>query len=102
MSQMDKDEITVELQVSALFDSGQYAAVRLIDPNGKVMIEKKLAPEESTVPKWFIQVFPIESLPGQAQVSSGWNQFGTIELISHSQFAYKELWNGALKLLLWF
>lgn len=102
MSQMDKDEITVELQVSALFDSGQYAAVRLIDPNGKVMIEKLAPPEESTVPKWFIQVFPIESLPGQAQVSSGWNQFGTIELISHSQFAYKELWNGALKLLLWF
>ncbi|MBP6203728.1 MAG: EAL domain-containing protein, partial [Azonexus sp.] len=39
---------------------------------------------------------------GQAQVSSGWNQFGTIELVSHSHFAYTELWNGALKLLGWF
>ena len=102
MSQMEKDPITIELQIAALFDSGQYAVVRLTSPDGKIMIEKTGELEISDVPAWFVRVFPIESLPGQAQVSSGWNQFGTIELISHSQFAYKELWNGALKLLLWF
>jgi EAL domain-containing protein (putative c-di-GMP-specific phosphodiesterase class I)/GGDEF domain-containing protein len=102
MSQLDKDPTTVELQVAAIFDSGQYASVRLIDPNGKVMIEKSSPVELGHVPAWFIQLFPIKSQPGQAQVSSGWNQFGTIELISHSRFAYTELWQGALKLLAWF
>ena len=102
MSQLDKDPVTVELQVAAVFDSGQYAAVRLIDPNGKTMIEKTSPPATGNQPEWFVRVFPIASQPGHAQVSAGWNQFGTIELISHSQFAYKELWDGALKLLAWF
>lgn len=102
MSQLDKDPVTVELQVAAVFDSGQYAAVRLIDPNGKTMIEKTSPPDASNVPAWFVRIFPIASQPGHAQVNAGWNQFGTIELVSHSQFAYKELWDGALKLLGWF
>lgn len=102
MSQLDKDPVTVELQVAAVFDSGQYATVRLIDPNGKTMIEKTSPQDAGNVPDWFIRLFPIDSLPGQAQVSSGWSQFGTIELVSHSHFAYTELWGGALKLLGWF
>ncbi|MBS1130120.1 MAG: diguanylate cyclase/phosphodiesterase [Proteobacteria bacterium] len=102
MSQLDKDPVTVELQVAAVFDSGQYAAVRLIDPNGKTMIEKTSPPDAGNVPAWFVRIFPIASQPGHAQVNAGWNQFGTIELVSHSQFAYKELWDGALKLLGWF
>ncbi|MBK7648597.1 MAG: EAL domain-containing protein [Betaproteobacteria bacterium] len=102
MSQLDKDPVTVELQVAAVFDSGQYAVVRLIDPNGKTLIEKTSPPDAGDVPKWFIRLFPIVSQPGQAQVTAGWKQFGTVELISHSHFAYKELWNGAFKLLGWF
>jgi predicted signal transduction protein with EAL and GGDEF domain len=102
MSQLDKDPVTVELQVAAVFDSGQYAAVRLIDPNGKTVIEKTSPPVAGNVPEWFVRLFPIESQPGHAQVSAGWNQFGTIELVSHSHFAYQELWRGALRLLAWF
>ena len=102
MSQLDKDPITIELQIAAVFDSGQYASVRLIAPDGKPMIEKISQPVSGDVPVWFSNIFPIESQPGQAQVSSGWSQFGTVELVSHSHFAYKELWSGAIKLLLWF
>jgi predicted signal transduction protein with EAL and GGDEF domain len=102
MSQLDKDPVTVELQIAAVFDSGQYAAVRLLDPEGKTIIEKTGAAEAGSVPDWFVRLFPIASQPGHAQVSSGWNQFGTIQLISHSHFAYRELWNGAFKLLAWF
>jgi len=102
MSQLAKDPITIELQVAAVFDSGQYAAVRVIDPDGKPMIEKSSPPESGDVPRWFIRLFPIESRPGQAQVSNGWNQFGTVQLISHNAFAYQELWDGGIKLILWF
>lgn len=102
MSQLDKDPVTVELQMAAIFDSGQYASVRLIAPDGRPMVEKISQAPEQEVPAWFSRLFPIDSPPGQAQVSAGWNQFGTVELISHSHFAYKELWDGALKLLIWF
>ncbi|WP_434513507.1 EAL domain-containing protein [Dechloromonas sp. ARDL1] len=102
ISQLDKDPVTIELQVAALFDSGQYALVRLTDPNGKMMIEKTSPPLAGNVPDWFVRIFPVASVPGQAQISNGWNQFATIELVSHSHFAYQELWRGAFKLLGWF
>jgi len=102
MSQLDKDPVTIELQVAAVFDSGQYARIRLVGPDGKVMIEKTSPPLAGEVPAWFVGLFPIDSQPGQAQVSSGWNQFGTIELVSHSRFAYHELWEGGIKMLVWF
>lgn len=102
ISQLDKDPITIELQMAAIFDSGQYASVRLTDPEGKISIEKLSPTHDEEVPVWFQRLFPIHSRPGQAQISSGWKQFGTIELVSHSRFAYQELWDGAFSLLTWF
>jgi len=102
MSQLDKDPVTIELQLAAVFDSGQYALIRLVAPDGKPMIEKTSPPLAGEVPAWFVSVFPIASQPGQAQVSSGWNQFGSIELVSQSRFAYRELWEGGIRMLLWF
>lgn len=102
ISQQDKDPVTVEPLVAAVFDSGQYAAVRLLDPNGKTMIEKTSPQIAGDVPAWFVRLFPIDAVPGHAQVSAGRHQFGSIELISHNRFAYLALWDGALKLLGWF
>lgn len=102
MSQLTKDPVTIELQVAAVFDSGQYASVRVIDPEGKIMIERTSPPDTGDVPNWFMLLFPIESRLGQGQISTGWTQFGTVELVSHKQFAYQELWNGGIKLILWF
>jgi EAL domain-containing protein (putative c-di-GMP-specific phosphodiesterase class I)/GGDEF domain-containing protein len=102
MSQLAKDPITIELQVAAVFDSGQYAVVRVLDPDGKIMIEKASPAESGDVPEWFIHLFPIESRLGQAQVSTGWSQFGTVQLVSHNRFAYEELWQGGIKLIIWF
>lgn len=102
ISQLDKDPVTIELQAAAVFDSGQYRLVRLIAPDGKTMLEKAASAPVEHVPEWFVRLFPIESRPGIAQISDGWKQFATVEIISHNQFAYQELWNGALKLLAWF
>ena len=68
MSQLDKDPVTIELQLAAVFDSGQYALIRLVAPDGKPMIEKTSPPLAGEVPAWFVSVFPIASQPGQAQV----------------------------------
>lgn len=102
MSQQTKDPVTVELQLAAVFDSGQYATVKLIDPEGKTQIERSSPAMAGNVPEWFVRIFPITSRPGHAQVTDGWSQFGTIELTSHSHFAYEELWRGGVQLLIWF
>lgn len=102
MSQMDKDPVTLELQVAALFDSGQYARIQVRDPEGLTLIEKTSPAISDDVPAWFARLFPIASRPGSAQISTGWTQFGTVELVSHNRFAYRELWQGGWRLLMWF
>jgi len=102
MTQQDKDPVTIELQVTALFDTGYYQMIAVADPFGKVISQRIQDKSEAKVPAWFIKSFPIGSTPGLAQVSDGWKQYGTVKVISHTQFAYQALWQQAGKLLLWF
>lgn len=102
MTQQEKDPVTVELQVTALFDTGYYQAISVTDPFGKAIVERLQDKSEANIPHWFIKSFPIKSKPGLAQVSDGWKQFGTVKVISHTHFAYQALWEQAGKLMLWF
>lgn len=98
LSQQQPDAVTVELTVSALYDSGHYQSIEVHDPEGVSMI-RRAAPEHVTAaPAWFIRLLPIAAAPGQAQVTDGWTQFGTITLLSTSDFAYGSLWRSALQM----
>ena len=102
MSQMDKDPVLVELLVSAQFDIGHYKQIRLVSPTGKRMIERVSADAHGEVPAWFVNLIPLEAQPGVAQVQDNWRQYGTLTVISSNDFAYQALWNGHIRLLLWF
>ena len=102
MTQQDKDPVTIELQVTALFDTGYYQLISVDDPFGKIISQRIQNKSEANVPLWFIKSFPISSKPGLAQINDGWKQYGTVKVISHTQFAYQALWEQAGKLLLWF
>lgn len=94
LSQKNIDPIELELIITSLFDNGHYASIRMFDPNGKILVERLAPDEQSTVPSWFKQWFPIQSIPGQAQISNGWKQLGSIHLVSRSGGAYETLWNS--------
>lgn len=102
LSQMPKDDVTVELQISAQFDAGHYQLIRLTRPDGEVMVERQFSSGELGAPQWFSDLIPINVSAGVAQVQDGWHQFGTLTLESHSRFAYAALWNATLQLLAWF
>lgn len=99
LSQNAPDNVTVELAVSALFDSGHYASIKVTDPRGKVIVERTTSPESHDAPAWLTHLLPINAPAGQAQISNGWKQFGTISLVSHSRFAYRALWKSVLELI---
>lgn len=99
LSQSTPDPVSVELVVSALFDSGHYELIRVVDPLDKVIVERAAPLGELGAPAWFVKSLPIQAEPGQAQISNGWQQFGTVTLISHSRFAYGALWNSVLKMM---
>lgn len=102
MTQQEKDPVTIDLQVAALFDTGFYQQISVMDPHGKVIAQRIQQAVESEVPVWFEQLLAISSTPGVAQVSDGWKQYATVTVISHTQFAYRALWEQVGKLILWF
>jgi len=102
LSQMPKDEVTIELLVASQFDTGHYESIRLVDPRGKVIVERRSDVHIDGAPGWFMRMVPLHVTPGIAQVQDGWKQYGTLTLSSHARFAYRELWTSTLRLLAWF
>ena len=94
----DKDPITVELLISSQFDTGHYQEITLFDPRHQVLQERHYTGTETGAPDWFVKLFPIQAAPGTALVQDGWKQYGSLKLVSHSRFAYKELWKGVEQL----
>jgi diguanylate cyclase (GGDEF)-like protein len=99
LSQSNPDAVSVELAVTALFDSGHYELIRVVDPLDKIIVERIAEIDELDAPAWFARCLPIHASPGTAQISNGWKQFGTITLISHSRFAYGALWKSAYEMI---
>jgi EAL domain-containing protein (putative c-di-GMP-specific phosphodiesterase class I)/GGDEF domain-containing protein len=95
LSQHEVDKVEIELAVAALFDSGNYEQIRVADPFGNTIVERRSADMQAMAPNWFVHLLPITAPKGQAQISYGWKQVGTVTLVSHSRFAYQALWAAA-------
>jgi EAL domain-containing protein (putative c-di-GMP-specific phosphodiesterase class I)/GGDEF domain-containing protein len=102
LSQLDKDPVTIELQLASQFDTGHYRLIRLIDPDGKVLAEHRSDPHITGAPDWFMHLASIQEHEGVAHVQDGWHQFGTLHLESQTSYVYAALWHNTRQLLLWF
>ena len=56
LGQQNPDQVTVELAIAAVFDSGHYESIRVIDPAGKVIIERVSPPGDIGAPVWFAEL----------------------------------------------
>lgn len=104
LSQQRGDATAAELLIAAQFDTGFYDSIRLLAPEGRVMIERRaaaVAADAGDAPGWFVRLTPIVSEPGIAQVSDGWKALGSLEVVSTARFAHADLWRGSLRSALW-
>jgi EAL domain-containing protein (putative c-di-GMP-specific phosphodiesterase class I)/GGDEF domain-containing protein len=101
LSQQGGDPRVMELAMAAQFDTGFYRSVRLVRTDGSVAFERHAQQVPQEAPGWFIAAVPIESEPGIAQVSDGWRAIGRVEVVSHSAYAYGDLWNAMLQAAGW-
>lgn len=99
LSQQNPDRVALELTVAALFDSGHYEWIRINDPNGKLIIERVAAQGDQGAPAWFVDQLPIRAEPGEAQITNGWTQLGSVTLLSHSRFGYQALWTSTREMI---
>ncbi len=99
LSQGNPDAVMADLVVASLFDSGHYELIRITDPLGKAIAERVAPADVLDAPRWFARMLPLHAQPGVAQITSGWKQFGTVTLVSHSRFAYGALWKSAYEMV---
>ena len=102
MSQMEKDAITIELLLAAQFDAGHYRLIKLVDPTGKPLVERRNDEPVDGVPDLFVALLPMRVEPGVAHVQDGWKQYGTLTVESHTEYAYIQLWETTVRLVGWF
>ena len=101
MSQMKKDPVTLDLLLSAQFDSGHYKYIGLFNPEGKVISERVNTNGQTKAPHWFVSLIPMDVHAGVAAIQDGWLQYGTLKLESDSNFAYDKLWEETLLVAIW-
>jgi EAL domain-containing protein (putative c-di-GMP-specific phosphodiesterase class I)/GGDEF domain-containing protein len=102
LTQLPKDDATVELALAAQFDTGHYRLIRLVSPRGEILQERINEADPEGVPKWFVTLMEFDIEPGVAHVSEGWTQFGTLTVESQTSYAYESLWDGTRRLALIF
>lgn len=95
----NNDPVVQELLVSALYDGGHFSLVRLTDPEGKVLIERKSTATAASVPAWFQAMAPLEAQAATHAVSDGWRQIGEVTLIANDAYAWEALWRSSLKMI---
>ncbi|GAB1259168.1 LapD/MoxY N-terminal periplasmic domain-containing protein [Aurantivibrio plasticivorans] len=91
-----------ELQINSQFDTGFFQRITLEAPQGGTIYERVNNASQSKAPLWFSQLIDINPSQGSAHVNSGWRQIGKVSVQSNKAFAYDQLWNGSIRLLIFF
>jgi len=95
------DSVSImESMISAIFDSGNYSDIRLIDLDGNLVINRHndiLA----NVPDWFSDMMPLMTPESETLITSGWQQKFHLFVKSDPSYAYSDLWETASDGFIW-
>jgi EAL domain-containing protein (putative c-di-GMP-specific phosphodiesterase class I)/GGDEF domain-containing protein len=94
-----KDTSTMETMINAIYDSGYYQRIRLVDIEGKEIYVRESDVRVSDVPEWFIKNVPIHNVSVTSDIMIGWSRFGTLEVSGHTGNAYRQLYSTLIDLI---
>lgn len=90
----------VEARINAIFDSGYYQTIRVLDRQEQPLLSRTNPIGQRAVPAWFRQMLPIESPVSVAMLNDGWRISGYVEVQFNPAPAYAHLWSYGVKNLL--
>ncbi len=98
MSQGDRARI--ETAVNAIFDSGFYQRIEVLDAAGKPLFAKETPADISPkVPAWFVNWVHITPPSMSRSITHDWRHVGTIRVQSRAGYAYERFWEAAQRAL---
>ncbi|HSI51600.1 MAG TPA: EAL domain-containing protein [Ideonella sp.] len=81
------------------FEIGFYEHLRLRTPQGATLLSREAPPMADGVPDWFVDLLSLHPTQGLAPVVADGVSVGSLEVLGHTRFAYRELWRGMLRTL---
>ncbi len=99
LSNAKGDVNTMSTMINAVFDSGYYKEITLLDNNDQILYKRTKEESQLDVPSWFTQLYSFNSPVASANVSAGWNPVGQLQVTSLEDSAHEKLYGNFLELL---
>ncbi|HIC43266.1 MAG TPA: EAL domain-containing protein [Sulfurimonas sp.] len=99
LANADADKAKMSAIINAIYDSGYFQKITLIDTSRNVLYKRKNEVTKTDVPKWFLSLYDFKMAGASATVSSGWNPIGTIHVVSMQDSAHTKLYNNFIEIL---
>jgi len=95
--QVEGNSMVVATMISAIFDNGYYASIRLTDVDDKTLVNRSNGSTIENVPNWFVESFPLNATAQASEINDGWQMAGILSVKTHSGSSYQKLWQHAVQ-----
>jgi len=96
----NKEDIsTIETMINAIFDSGYYKEIKLVDIDNKILYTRSNPEDVKDVPQWFIKNIKLIAPVAQTSINDGWMPFATLSVQGNLGMAYFKLYNEFVELI---
>lgn len=97
------DDIQLQRLMDVLFDRGFFSDIEFIPVNGPALERRsREALANAPAPQWFMNLVSFDLMVAEADVTRGWSRLGLVKIVSHPDFAYRDLWSMVRSELMWF
>ena len=88
----DETDPILRTMMNAIFDTGYYKEMRLLDVDGKELVRLSNPDDVRGVPDWLINLLPIKTATAVSEITTGWNIAGSLYVTSNPGYGYLKLY----------
>jgi diguanylate cyclase (GGDEF)-like protein len=99
----DGDKVKLERMIDVLFDRGFFSEITLkLTDGSQLERHAQQATQNKPAPDWFVGLIDLSIIAAQTDVTQGWQRLGSLTVKSHTDFAYRDLWNIVRGEVIWY
>lgn len=99
---LQKHDLTsAQSMVDAIVDRGYYQRIECVNLSGQSILKREYPVVVEGVPAWFTHWVTLETPEREALIMAGWQQQGSLHVVSHAGYAYRELWESSVSTAAW-
>lgn len=96
------DHVTLKRMIDVLYDRGFFESISLKLISGEILYAREAYKIQNDVPEFFKSWVQLNVVEATTDVTQQWQRLGELNVKSHTEFAYEDLWKIAKAELLWF